>query len=169
MESMLTEPFRYRPVPDDDVEPDVLEKAKCVLNYCDRALGLSGVRIQWVRPMTKAEVEVADIVFRIFEIFGKLGGGGRPAPGYKTMKQGEFYGAVFPMEGRKIVYIRADIGLRRICGAIAHECKHLSEFGPGAPGAIPIRPEDDAASEARAEQFAGDTLRVLGISNPLRT
>jgi hypothetical protein len=160
----LTEPFRYRPVPDDDVEPGVLEKAKCVLNYCDRVLGLSGVRIQWVRPMTKTEVEVADIVFRIFDIFGKLGGGERPAPEYKTMKQGEFYGAVFPLEGERTVYIRADIGLSRICGAIAHECKHLSEFGPGAPGLVPIRPEDDAASEARAEKFAGDTMRVLGIS-----
>ncbi len=159
----MTEPFRYRPVPEDDVEPGALGKAKYVLNYCDRVLGLSGVRIQWVRPMTKTEVETADILFRIFDIFGKLGGGGRPAPGYQTMKQGEFYGAVFPLQGERTVYIRADIGLRRICGAIAHECKHLSEFGPGAPRPIPIRPEEDAESEARAERFAGDTLRALGI------
>jgi hypothetical protein len=134
-----------------------------VLGYCSGVLGLTDVRIQWVLPISEIDVILDDIQYISGELRFGVAGGEHPKRGYHVSKLGEFWGAVFPLKGEKTIYIRADLSLRRVCGAIAHECKHLAEFGPGRPGRIPISPEDDAASEARAEEFASETLRSLNI------
>lgn len=160
---MSIEAFHFQLVPADDIDPDIHGKASRVLGFCSRILGLSGVQIQWVKPMTRTNMNIADSISKIQRICAEILGECWPGFSYETLKQGEFYGAVFPLRTKKLIYIRADIGLRLICRAIAHECKHMSEFGPGAPGPIPVTPEDDAASEARAKRFAEEAMLMLGI------
>jgi hypothetical protein len=161
----LNKPFYFRSISALEVGSSAYLAGLQALGYASRVLRLTGVAIQWVLPMTEFDARYEDFLNRCDTLLAQAANGrlSFPKPGYCIVKAGEFYGAFFPLRGEKTVYIRADLGPRKVCSAVAHECKHLSEFGPGGPLPIPVRPEDDAASEARAERFAAEVLAALNI------
>ncbi|GEM_PF-4676808 len=155
---MSAEPFYYRIVPETQVPAEYRGLALLALALAERKLGLSGIRIQWIKPATKAEREQEDAFRKLMENMDRLAG--RHVPEYIAPKvqediQGEFWGMVCPLFDPRLITLNATIPPENLPQIVGHECKHLADWRDTAGrGLWPQRNEWEAQAEAFGHELA---------------
>jgi hypothetical protein len=153
-----TRPFYFEEIAESEVSPKILEKAKRVLDYCQKMLGLRDIiKIHWITQTSSAFASALEQLERALK---KLAGESLEGePKAQREPEGEFFGRVFSKRGDRIVMVRADLPLREVLLTVAHECQHVADHQIYRP---PWTAEEKQVWELNAEAFAREVLRKIG-------
>jgi len=155
---MSREPFYYRYVSENEVDPEALRTARIVVGFSERILGLSGVKIQWVRAAEKVRYEIEDIMNRYFQVSARIANVSLPPIEKKFYvdNAGAFWGEIMPFFRKNTILILADVPISAIGETVAHECKHLRDHEEDK-----LRAYDWDGAERRANDFAREVMRYV--------
>jgi hypothetical protein len=151
--------FFYKRIDEADVDPEVLRRARSMLDYSKRMLGPVSIEIVWVIKVDRPAFEFADALAGAESLLR------RSVHDYSAVEttfekhREEFLGQTWG-GGSKAnkIFVRADIALREILVTIAHEAKHVHDYGIFRP---PWSLEEKVAWEIRAEEFAREMMRKI--------
>lgn len=155
---MTTEnrPFYFEEIDESEVSSKILEKAKRVLDYCQKMLGLSGIEIRWIRATSPLEGGLEILDHMLARLAGDASG---DKPKAQRDPDGDFLGRVFSKRGDRIFMIRSDVPLREVLLTVAHEADHERCHQIYRP---PWTVEEKLAWEEHAEAFAREVLKEIG-------
>ena len=156
--------FYYKKIPEFDVEPRIRERARAMLDFCQKKLGLSGIRIEWVRKAEEAEFKIdALLVESEQKLRHLIKDHSEIETSYNKWKE-EFWGLtqIFGAIERNKINVRADIQEWEILQTVAHECKHVRDGQLYRPS---FTEQEKMTWEQRAEAFASDAIREFSCSS----
>jgi len=156
-------PFFYREIDGADVDPLIRARARDVLEYCRKALGLAAVEIQWVWPASKEDYGFAQALMTVERAVAGLARDYREIKSVFCREEKEFSGqhTLWGSFGNK-VQVRADIPLREVLMTVAHELHHYHYSQIYRP---PRTAEESTAWERDAETFAKKTISFFEKSD----
>ena len=147
--------FYYREIVfDHQVGPEKVREANKVLKYCREVLNIPDLTIRWCVKVDKAD----------YEKFGSgpLADTIRKKHGFEK-DEGAFSGqSKFLGELDDRIWIRADIPFDQIGLTVAHECKHVHDFGKYGKYSPPRTQKEKEAADKPAEDFARSVMRKIG-------
>jgi hypothetical protein len=121
--------FYFKVIPEADVALQTRARSRAMLDFCQKKLGLSGIRIEWVRKAEEAEFKFDSMLAELETALKRaLSSCSDTKTPYGKWKE-EFWGqarAIGSIERDKIK-IRADIPEWGILQTIAHECQHIRD------------------------------------------
>jgi len=121
--------FYFKVIPEGDVAPQIRGQARAMLDYCQKKLGLRGIRIEWVRKAEESEFKFDSMLAELEAALRRATGDPKDSrTPYGKWKE-EFWGqarAIGSIERDKIK-VRADIPEWGILQTIAHECQHVRD------------------------------------------
>jgi hypothetical protein len=153
--------FFYRDVEPAELEPSVLAQAEAMLDYCKKALGLSGVplRIRWVAEIGEGVFKFDAALKGVEDLCCRMGAKRNDAPDKMHRNPDSFFGQTGGgLLERGVLKVRADIPEREILLTIAHECQHAADYEVYRP---PWTDAEKKAWEDHAEAFAREALATL--------
>ena len=121
--------FYFKKITELDVEPRIRERARAMLDFCQKKLGLSGIRIEWVRKTEEAEFKINALLVESEQKLRRLiNDHSEVRTSYDKWKE-EFWGQAraFGSIERDKIRVRADIPEWGILQTIAHECQHVRD------------------------------------------
>ncbi|MDP2914918.1 MAG: hypothetical protein Q8O91_05650 [Candidatus Aminicenantes bacterium] len=148
-------PFYFEEIDEGKVSPEILEKARRVLEYCRKRLELNPVGIQWVVQTPAFWGSLDHLEFKLKRLAGDSSG---EKPKTERDPDGGFFGQASSKHPERI-QVRADIPPREILLTIAHECDHLSFYQIYRS---PWTAEEKQAWDKHAEDFAVRVLKEIG-------
>ena len=160
--------FYYKEISESEVDRSKLGEAMRVLSYCKKALeNLPDIKIQWCKRVDEARYELDGSLVKLQVSLDRLAGRKSNLRGKYHAEDRPFFGQCYGLTGSRekarLVLLRADIPLDQIGLTVAHECFHLHEFGPLGKYRPPITAVENRGAEKRAENFAVETIKKLGV------
>jgi hypothetical protein len=166
----MSDEFFYKEISPEAVDSRVRAVAEKVLSYCKGALGLQDkIKIQWVEETDRASANLDNSFVKLEKALRRMIGDCSEVKILYRKDNSPFYGQ---MGGtgwlRDKIMVRADVQLREILLTVAHELKHISDFGPNGKYRPPLSPEECKLAEQRAEHFAGMILERMKYTEDLK-
>jgi hypothetical protein len=159
----LSEEFFYKKIKESEVEPEKVREAERVLCYCSKVLDLPEIKIQWIKKVNEEDGKIDDLFKRKLELLNRLRGDNfskEETIYHKSNK--EFWGQFDWCPGKDdFILVLADPGIDHIKIVVAHECKHVHDFGPRGRYRVPITQEEKDFAEKSAEEFAQKVVREI--------
>ena len=151
-----TKPFYFEEIDESKVPSEILEKARGVLNYCEKKLDLpEDIKIQWIVQTSAFEGGLEHLDFMVKRLAGNSSG---DKPKSQRDPDGGFLGR-FSSKYLDTIFVRADIPLREIILTIAHECDHVKFYQIYHRSWIV---DENQYREKHAEDFAVRILKEIG-------
>jgi len=153
--------FFYREVSPGELDPGLLDRARVMLDYCKKTLGLHRVplRIRWIAEISEGAYQYDAALKNAEELCYRLAGKHYQTRGIMHRNPDSFSGqAGGGLLERGILTVRADIPEREILLTIAHECQHAADYEVYRP---PWTEAEKAAWERHAKEFERKALAEL--------
>lgn len=151
---MTLDEFYYKWIFDHQVDPEKAREAKRVLKHCQEVLNIPDLIIRWCVKIDKADYEGLGSGPLADAIRGKHG---------LEKDEGAFSGQsrfLGKLDDR--IWIRADIPFDQIGLTVAHECKHIHDFGKYGKYRPPRTQKEKEAADKPAEDFARSVMKKIG-------
>jgi len=168
----MSEEFFYKEIGSEEVDSDIRAAAEKVLDYCRASLELrDDVKIQWIREAGRASAELDESFVKVEEALKAMLGDYSEVKVLYRKDDRPFagqYGDKSWLKGK--IMIRADLQPREIFLTIAHELKHLADFGLlSGKYRPPYLEQERKIAEQRAENFARTIIEKMEHMGLLKT
>jgi hypothetical protein len=162
--------FFYKEISSEEVDSYVRAVAEKVLSYCKGTLGLQDeVKIQWIEEADRASATLDESFVKLEKAMKRMTGDCSKVKILYRKDNSPFYGQMGGKTWlRDKIMVRADVPLREILLTIAHELKHLSDFGPNGKYRVPLSPEECKLADQCAEVFAGMIIERMKYTEDLK-
>jgi len=168
----MSEEFFYKEIGSEEVDSDIRAAAEKVLDYCKAALGLlDPVKIVWIREADQASAELDESFVKLEQALKAALGDRSEVRVLYRREDTPFYGQMGEKHWlRGKILIRGDVPMREIALTIAHELKHLADFGLlSGKYRPPYLEQEKKIAERRAEDFARTIIEKMEHTGLLKT